>query len=279
MGIDLAAQPADTAVCLIGWGEGSPRIEMLSRGKTDSGTAFHDRWLSTTAWGARREVEGEITKVGIDDPFGWPAPFVDAIQRYAAGPHWPAALDDPLASFRLRETDRVVHGRSGRWPLSVAADRIAIPAMRCAVLLTDIAQHRGKESVARDGSGLCCEVYPDPALRFWTDGGPGALQGGSYKNGRKQDRELNAAKRAALMSAILDQLPIDDPDDRLGLVTQQDDYIDALVCALVARAVELGQTHPPEAGLQAELAAVEGWIHLPDRPLASLGGALAISQP
>jgi hypothetical protein len=49
-------------------------------------------------------------------------------------------------------------------------------------------------------------------------------------------------------------------------------YLDALACALVARAVELGQTHLPEPGTEAERAATEGWIHLPTSPLQALAG-------
>ncbi len=57
----------------------------------------------------------------------------------------------------------------------MSADKIALPAMRCANLLTDIAEHVGDHAVARDGSGLCCEVYPDPARRHWTDHAPEGL--------------------------------------------------------------------------------------------------------
>jgi hypothetical protein len=42
-----------------------------------------------------------------------------------------------------------------------------------------------------------------------------------------------------------------------------DDCLDALVCALVARAVDRRKTIPPPHEL-AEEATVEGWIHLPD---------------
>jgi hypothetical protein len=54
-------------------------------------------------------------------------------------------------------------------------------------------------------------------------------------------------------------------------VEREDDYLDALLCALVGRAVELGLTHPPDAE-QLRLALVEGWIHVPSSPLAALAG-------
>jgi hypothetical protein len=44
------------------------------------------------------------------------------------------------------------------------------------------------------------------------------------------------------------------------MLGREDDYLDALLCALVARAVELGLTHAPTPA-QEELARIEGWIH------------------
>jgi hypothetical protein len=67
-------------------------------------------------------------------------------------------------------------------------------------------------------------------------------------------------------------LPLNDPDDLLHCVADEDDYLDALICALVARAAELGLTYEPKPGVESELAEVEGWIHLPD---AKLGGLVA----
>jgi hypothetical protein len=265
MGIDLAAQAANTAVCLLAWPESGPELLMLGRGSSEDGIGFGDEWLSDTASGLRREHRGEVTKVGIDDPFGWPVPFLDALAAHREGPGWPTPIDQPLTDYRYRETDKVVQARTptGRWPLSVSSDRIAVPAMRCAAILADIAGKRGGPAVARDGSGLCCEVYPDPALRAWTDEGEASLGGASYK------RAENSASRIRLRDALLEQLPIIDPGHRLDLVEAEDDYLDAFLCALVARAAELGLTHAPEPA-QRERAQVEGWIHLPSAPLGAL---------
>jgi hypothetical protein len=171
-------------------------------------------------------------------------------------------MDNPLDECRLRETDRAVHRRTGKWPLSVTSNMIALPAMRCASLLTDIAQHAGAGAVSRDGRGLCCEVYPDPALRHWTN----------HTDERLAPRETYkgvgaSEKRIGLLAAIREQLPIEDPDHRLEKVALQDDYLDALVCALVARAAELELTYQPETRAEVERALVEGWIHLPSDSL------------
>jgi hypothetical protein len=206
--------------------------------------------------------------VGIDDPFGWPDEFVDAVHRYRETGIWPAEIDEPRHVFCLRETDRIVQSHTGKRPLSVSSDRIASPAMRCAVLLTDIGRHLGSEAVARDGSGLCCAVYPDPALRHWTDGMLQPRE--SYKKAE------NSSKRTALLEALVQRLPIEDPDDQLAQIANEDDHLDALICALVARAVEVGQTIQPRPGREMERAATEGWIHLPSSPLRELASAAIV---
>jgi hypothetical protein len=236
---------------------------MLARGRDNESTPLDDKWILTRAVGLRQDF-GEVTKVGIDDPFGWPVPFLDAMAAYRAGPQWPWPIEQPTEEVRLRETDRVVRRRSGRWPLSVTSDRIAIPAMRCAGLLTEIARHVGADQVSRDGSGLCCEVYPDPALRGWVADTTAVLHRASYKG------KGNSAIRMRLLGALLEQLPIDDPEGQLEKVAAEDDYLDALICALVARAAERKRTYRPETAHEAQRAAVEGWIHLPRDPLKSL---------
>jgi predicted RNase H-like nuclease len=194
-------------------------------------------------------------------------PFLDALAAHRDGPAWPLPIEEPTLELRYRATDEFVHELPfvNRRPLSVSADRIAVPAMRCAAILAQIADQTDPREVARDGSGLCCEVYPDPALRFWTDDGEAGLAGASYK------RPKNSKARVALLEAIHSQLPIRDPAGRLALVEREDDYLDALVCALVARAAERDLTHPPDEE-QRKLALVEGWIHVPSAPLAALAG-------
>lgn len=265
MGIDLASQPAKTAVCLLRWDNGAtPELLMLARGKTDDGTPLHTKWLSTTAYGIRGDYGGTITKVGIDAPFGWPEPYLDAVAAWREAPRWPIGLDDSLDQCRLRETDRAVHRRAKKWPLSVSSEKIALCAMRCAMLLTDIGAHHGDEAVARDGTGLCCEVYPDPALRYWTAGPPPVLrQRESYKDKASE-------KRRELGDAIIKQLPITDEGALLDRLAAQDDFLDALICALVARAAEVGLTQGPETETEVERAPLEGWIHLPREPLSQL---------
>jgi predicted nuclease with RNAse H fold len=229
LGIDLASQPDRTAACTVAWQDGAARITHLSLGWDDAG-------LLDAIDGADR--------VGIDAPFGWPAPFVQAV----AAPTWPA--DVPRASLVLRETDRWIHARTGKRPMSVSTDRIAYCAMRCAALL------RGEP---RDGSGRCVEAYPDAALRTWL---PPEGRWTSYKRADGQ------ARREHLVTDLFAGLgPAFDADGHVAACVASDDCLDALVCALVARAAALGGTHPPE---DVPLARAEGWIHLPAMTLRAL---------
>src|SRR6185312_12819365 len=67
LGIDLAAQPANTSACAIDWGPGTPVVSDLSSGLDD--TALLDA------------IDG-ADKVGIDAPFGWPDDFVRAVSAH-----------------------------------------------------------------------------------------------------------------------------------------------------------------------------------------------------
>ncbi|MEO6713138.1 MAG: DUF429 domain-containing protein [Mycobacteriales bacterium] len=75
-----------------------------------------------------------------------------------AGDRWRAFLAN-------RETDRAVHQAVGLWPLSVAADRIGLAAMRAAGLLADLAD--AGRAVDRAGTGVVVEVYPAASLKVW----------------------------------------------------------------------------------------------------------------
>jgi hypothetical protein len=64
-----------------------------------------------------------------------------------------------------RATDRAVREATGLQPLSVAADRIGLTAMRAAGLLAGLAT--AGQPVDRTGSGIVLEVYPAASLYSW----------------------------------------------------------------------------------------------------------------
>lgn len=210
----------------------------------------------------RHFPEGSITKAGIDAPFGWPEEFVNALTDYHWNERWPSGMDNPRTPFYWRETDRWVRANYRKTPLSVSSDKIAIVAMRCAVLLDDLMAKCGPDAVDRTVEGVVCEVYPDPALRHWTAGHDRGLRGRETYKGK-----LAANRRRELLQIIQERLFLGDPAGVLGLCIEQDHAFDALLGALVARAAFLGLT---ERAPLDERISREGWIHLPTAPLGAL---------
>jgi hypothetical protein len=158
LGIDLAAQAAKTYACVLDERGGELCAEIHS--------SCDDERLRALADGCR--------KVAIDEPFGWPNEFVDALNTHCAGGRWPAPDDEAPEVFRaslsFRGTDRVV--MHTRRPLSVSTDKLGVTAMRCAYLLDRWA---AKEPVDRGGAGRFVEVYPAGALVRW------GLEAAGYK--------------------------------------------------------------------------------------------------
>lgn len=234
-GIDLSTQPDRTAVCTVDWGTRSALVTLLSD-RSDHGLV---------------QVCRGVDKVGIDCPLGWPEPFVAALAAHRDGHPWPGSGQDPdrfRANLALRETDRQVRRLTGRSPLSVAADRIGLTAMRCALLLDSLGD------VDRTGvTGVVAEVYPAASLQSW------GMRSTGYKG------PANRFRLADMLDQLMRMLPVLEcsPGTRDQLV-HSDDAFDALVCAITAKAVAGGRSSRPETGEQARLAAIEGWIHVPD---------------
>lgn len=241
-GIDLAASPAATATAVVYWSDGGARLGSVRAGVGDTD-------LLELAAGADR--------TGIDCPLGWPVAFIDFLDRQRFGAVDLAEVDSvpARAAIVYRRTDLVCLAAGDR-PLSVAADRIAHPALRAAGLLAALAG-RGLD-VDRAGRGAVVETYPAAALRHW------GLPSRAYK------RAGNGPARRDLVDALLRAVPwLTVAGDDRDLLVRSDDALDAVVCALVARASLLGAVSRP-APAEIEIAAVEGWIAVPTGPLADL---------
>lgn len=243
VGVDLSAQPAGTATATLLWdGEAAEVLDVAIAVKDSDILA--------------RVQAADV--VGIDCPFGWPAPFARFVAEHGArdiqAPPVPGLVwRDSLA---YRATDRHVRALTGIVPLSVSTDRIGRTAMRCADLLAQIALAQGS-SVDRGGAGKVAEVYPAASLKLW------GLPHRAYKG----------AKSSSARHALVDTLQQRAPWLRLGsfaaLCQDSDDALDAVVAALTARAKARHSTTRPPPEHQAA-AATEGWIHLPTCPLADL---------
>jgi predicted nuclease with RNAse H fold len=247
LGIDLAAEPKETAGCAVEWLDGAATVRWVSTGLLDQEILRRAR---------------DATVVGIDAPFGWPTYFVEAITAHHAGQRWPVDSWDKMSRrrLRLRITDERVHDVTGITPLSVSSDAIAIPATRCALLIDRL----GVKD--RSGVGRVQEVYPAAALCQW------GLRFRGYK-GRQ-----NASVLAELFASLQEQahwLTIATSDAQL--LSANDHAFDALVASLVARAAWLELTLRPSVDEMAA-ARAEGWIALPQKgALASLHLAPGLS--
>jgi predicted nuclease with RNAse H fold len=252
-GIDLAAQDAKTAVCTISWQARTATVAPPAGG-ADGVTED-----------ALVEAVGKANWVGIDSPFGWPAGFVDAVAGYADREPWPDIDADAL---RYRLTDRLVRDEVKLSPLSVSSDRIGVTAWRCARLLT--LARAGKKAADRTGRDRIVEVYPGAALTRW-----GLDRRGYKTSGNAERKQSQRSKRDTLLSEIEGSADwLRWQDDARDRCVESDDFLDAFLCALIARSAAVGLTVWPKKKREWKAARAEGWIHLP-RPdsLAQLAGA------
>jgi hypothetical protein len=203
---------------------------------------------------------GTSAMTGIDSPLGWPDAFLPFIAGHLTFEPRPVLDHDGIEGRRLlayRDTDRFVTGNTGLIPLSVSADRLAHPAMRCAVIQAKIAREYGPQ--ARDGSGRLAEVYPAASLKLW----------GIHARGYKRRGAPEAEKLSSAVADLSVKAPWLDLAEYRADLAASDDMFDALIASLTARATAVGGTLRPGPG-HAAAALTEGWIHLPRGGLQEL---------
>ncbi|GAA4785597.1 DUF429 domain-containing protein [Actinomycetospora chlora] len=246
VGIDMASQDVGTAICRIRWDGRSATVERLSEGGTGN-----------------EEIVSSLLEVpdggwaGVDSPFGWPEHFVDAVTAHRAGRPWPdrgAVGPESIRRLRYRETDLHVRRRCGFWPRSVSSELIALLAMRWAGILDALHLETG-HPVDRSGAGPVVEVYPSAALKQW------GLPRRGYKGGPMDPSSRRL--RFRILHGIQERLGclVMTPATARRLLAD-DDALDAFVCALAARAAQVGAVEAVPSERHAA-AAYEGWIVLP----------------
>jgi predicted nuclease with RNAse H fold len=243
VGVDLAAEPRNTGVARIRWTQTVAEVQAVGVGADDPVLA---------------EEIAASDKAGIDCPLGWPRRFVEFVAQHEAGAFIaPAdvAGKDWRRQLALRQTDLIVRSATGLIPLSVAADRIGLAAMRCAGLLGRLAA--AGQPVDRSGAGVVVEVYPAAALKQW------GMAYRSYKG------TANTTVRHQLVDTLTAAAPWLGLGDHEQACRRSDHALDAVVAALNARAAALGLTTTPTAG-QLDAARTEGWIALPTGNLTDL---------
>jgi hypothetical protein len=245
VGVDLSATKARTACVTIEWDGGEALVTEPALGV---GRAELTRQLAAGDW------------IGVEAPFGWPQPMVEAIHAYSREAPWPE-LDKE--GFRFRRTDHHVHEMvraetgEAHWPMSVASDRLAMTACRSAQLREDGFKTSGRR-FDRAGADRVLEVHPPAALLLW------GLDNKGYKTSRNPSRRAAEAEaRARLLAALEAKAPwLRWVENAREACVRGDDALDAVLAALIARAGALGLTKAP-ATEDLELARLEGWTHLP----------------
>ena len=224
LGIDISSQPEGTAACTITWESGRAIAQPPCLACDDDQLAL---------------LIAEADAVGIDAPFGWPTEFTAAVASWTI-PVWNSDIRKRLS---FRATDHRVHDVIGRWPLSVSADRIALPAMRTLALLH---RHGVRD---RSGDGKFFEVYPAGSLRQWR----------LPSRGYKQETAEQQRVRETILNGLRRAMPwLTAPD----VCAATGDALDALIASLTVRAAIQGRTLRPNAE-EFPQAQSEGWIHLP----------------
>lgn len=240
-GVDLAAEAGGTALAIIEWHDSRAVLVELRCGVTDDAIV---------------EATRGVSKIGIDCALGWPREFVDFLVQHSHVESASAAVDGGMEWRRrlaYRETDRQTRERTGRWPLSVATDRLGMTALRAAGLLSRLEKAGLNDD--RSGEGTVVEVYPAASLRLWGLHAPG------YKT------SLDA--RAVLFAALVQAAPWFDFGEKTDLMVEASDAFDAVIASFAARSAALGLSTTPDGDVR-KLAQVEGWIALPTQPLSSL---------
>lgn len=242
LGVDLAAADKRTAMATIEWLSGRAVVRDLVLDVSD----------------ARIVKAGQdADKIGLDCPLGWPESFVALVTAHQSG--HVTVTDDDGAQWRrrlaYRLTDEVVREETGIIPLSVAADRIAHAAFRCAGLLAMFAA--AGQDIDRCGGGRIVEVYPAAALCRW------GLTYRGYKGRGQKDQH------ADLVTALCGAAPWLKLGAFEALCRRSHDAFDSVIAALSARAAAIGMATQPDDE-QRMVARTEGWIALPTGPLSGL---------
>jgi predicted nuclease with RNAse H fold len=237
VGIDLAAQPKNTGICLVEWTGDEARILSAEANVSDSSIL---------------DLIEAADVSGIDAPLGWPDAFVEFIASQHKDEFTAVAgdQDEWRRNLAFRLTDLVItrDEELKARPLSVSTNLIAYPAFRAAALLAQV-RDRGIP-VDRSGAGRIVEVYPAAALKVWRQ------RYQSYKG------RTGVIMRAIMLDDIKESAPWLNTNGFEADLVKSDHVLDALICAFVARAAATGRGTQPTDDQRAR-ARREGWIVVP----------------
>ncbi len=268
-GIDLAASPSKTRVCVLSQNSRgklkmvvSPMLFNLHGDSWEQ--AFED--LSTKY---SKQVKCILQNpevsvvVGIDVPFGWPRSFVNAIGKHStlSSKSYGWGTREGREKFRFRETDTLINKTVFKTikdlyiqgPLSVSTDRLGVTAMVGAELIHhliarwnfSVASPFKTPSLSKRKMRSIIEVYPKASVTSH-------LGSKAFRFGRPHYSEWKRkfgnlfAKPESIAFRVVDEW-------------------DAWICALTARDYYFGNCIAaiPRNSRQKELFIKEGWIWAP----------------
>lgn len=245
VGVDCATQEERTGLAY-GLVQPDGRLELK---RVTLGTAGESAPATIASW------IGDTSRfvIALSAPLGWPAALAPALHEHRAGQ--PIAVE-PDRLFR-RETDRFMQAELGRAPAEVGADRVARTARAALELLQRIARAAGREIplawVPGDSWGAI-EVHPAATL----------ISRGIAATGYKVASSAGRRARSTIVERLAPELST---SIRSELLTENDDLLDALVCAVAAADFARGDAIGPDDRARA---AREGWIWFRGRGQRSL---------
>jgi len=220
--------------------------------------------------------------VAVDIPFSWPLEFTQFVSK------WKVSSDDsptPPSSvnFRYRSTDRFVHSKTNKWPLSVSTNLFALGARQWALIVHENELHRKIDVVGNFSADVdaprIIEVYPGATLRAFENthllnisgSAKRIVEAGESVSEKTFSYKSDEVVRRSLVNAIVRGFNIDIEDslvDTVVSVGRKDHATDALLAALTAiiyggGVVGWNVWNPGDD--QIERAKEEGWIFFPRR--------------
>ncbi|WP_341229186.1 DUF429 domain-containing protein [Nocardioides salarius] len=231
----MSTSPKKTAAVAVKWSAASGRIVEVHNPLKAPAIANLIASTAPTTW-------------AVDVPFGWPDQFVALLANRHQRP-LTADLVPDVAGWEKWRTRQVAQRLTDRFltddprirtrPLPASFQLLGATAAAWTLIESQLAA--AGVPVDRAGvAGRVCETYPSAVLAAW----------GAPKGTGKHT-----------WPALRNRFPFLTCDPELEHLLVSDDVCDAVVCAMAARARDLGLTVDPDDD-QLDAARREGWIHV-----------------
>gem|GEM_PF-6268938 len=270
VGLDWAVSPSDRAAVVLEKIDEKPITVVDVVTPVDNATAAE---LCTST---------DKIVVAVDIPFAWPREFSEFVSQWI--PFSSDACKPPKKDFfQYRYTDRFVHDKTSKWPLSVSTNFFALGSLEWASIIHE--KQLGSQIVVSRKSfsasklPAIIEVYPGATLKAFENDDSLPISGTSSRTTvegnkiieRKYSYKKDETTRGSLVEAVISAFQIHCDDaivQRIVSTEQKDHASDGLLSALTALifmdVVNDWTTWDP--GIKhIEEAKTEGWIFFPKK--------------